>query len=228
MGSRRPPPQSRYWPLRSIADWDQIGSLQRLEALEQCDSPDIIGVQTPLLPPRNSTVSTIPIGNQARDSSIMSSIRMDDLVLTLIIFLGGLQDFLVGIFRLVDPRWTLIVISDFNETEVSDPMVRLTLVSGWGALEAGLLGMGLVCYRIFRWWNRRHFNGLNFQVALSLSTISKLGAFFTNASLTGWKPFSPDAPADNRWLFVRALITFACFVLSLITYPISFGDNLGV
>jgi len=138
-------------------------------------------------------------------------------------FAGGLQDLAWGVFRLGYPEWTLEVISQFNETDITQPMVRLTRVGGWNNLESGILALLLVTWRIVLWYKRHPFRGQNFQFGFALTTLSKTGAFITNASLTGWKPFAADAPRDNIVLFIRALIALLALLLSLYTYQSSWA-----
>jgi hypothetical protein len=144
-------------------------------------------------------------------------------LLTFIMFSGGIQDLTWGIFRLGYPEWTLETISQFNTSDITPPMVRLTRVGGWGNLEAGILAMLLVTWRIVLWYTRHPFRGQNFQFGFALTTLGKSGAFLTNASLTGWQPFAADAPRDNIVLFVRALIALLALLLSLYTYQSSWA-----
>jgi len=121
------------------------------------------------------------------------------------------------------PEWSLKTISQFNASDITPPMVRLTRVGGWGNLEAGILALLLVTWRIALWYTRHPFRGQNFQFGFALSTISKTGAFITNASLTGWQPFASGAPRDNIVLFARALIAMLALLLSLNTYKSSWA-----
>lgn len=150
-------------------------------------------------------------------------LKWDDVLLTTIMFSGAIQDLVWGVFRLGYPEWTLTTISNFNSADITPPMVRLTRVGGWGNLEAGILGLLLVTWRIMRWWTGHVFSGQNFQFGFALTFLSKTGAFLTNASLSGWAPFAADAPRDNIVLFVRALIAFIALVLSLYTYRSSWA-----
>lgn len=145
-------------------------------------------------------------------------LQWDDALLTFIMFLGAAQDLTWGVFRLGYPEWTLSTISSFNTTDITRPMVRLTRVGGWGNLEAGILGLLLVAWRIVRWYKGYPFSGQNFQFGFFLTTLSKTGAFITNASLSGWAPFSYDAPADNIVLFARAVLALVALLLSFHTY----------
>lgn len=150
-------------------------------------------------------------------------LKWDDVLLTSIMLAGGIQDLVWGVFRLGYPEWTLETISQFNQTDITAPMVRLTRVGGWGNLEAGILALLLVTWRIVLWYTRHPFRGQNFQFGFALTTLSKTGAFLTNASLTGWQPFASDAPRDNIVLFVRALIAVLALLLSLHTYKSSWS-----
>ena len=145
-------------------------------------------------------------------------ILIDDALLTLVMLLGAVQDLTYGVLRLGYPTWTLIHISAFNVSELSDPIVRLTRVSGYGNLEAGILGLILVAWRLYMWYRSLPFRGQNFQFGFALTAISKTGAFLTNAALSEWQPVAPGAPLDNSILFARAVVAFCAFILSLFTY----------
>ena len=163
------------------------------------------------------------LGEGAVRASSARCLKWDDVLLTTIMFLGGIQDLVWGVFRLGYPEWSLETISQFNASDITPPMVRLTRVGGWGNLEAGILALLLVTWRIALWYTRHPFRGQNFQFGFALSTISKTGAFITNASLTGWQPFAPGAPRDNIVLFARALIAMLALLLSLNTYKSSWA-----
>lgn len=161
-----------------------------------------------------------------RGSRVVKSARClkwDDVLLTSIMFAGGIQDLTWGVFRLGFPEWTLETISKFNASDITAPMIRLTRVGGWGNLEGGILALLLVTMRITLWYTRHPFRGQNFQFGFALTTLSKTGAFITNASLTGWQPFADEAPRDNIVLFVRALIALLALLLSLYTYADSWA-----
>ena len=150
-------------------------------------------------------------------------LKWDDVLLTTIMFSGAIQDLVWGVFRLGYPEWTLEAISNFNATDITSPMVRLTRVGGWGNLEAGILGLLLVTWRIAKWYTGHPFPGQNFQFGFALATFSKTGAFITNLSLTEWEPFAEDAPLDNIVLLARALVAFFSLCLSLYTYRSSWN-----
>jgi hypothetical protein len=162
-------------------------------------------------------------GRRRVEVGVNRCLKWDDVLLTTIMLFGGLQDLTWGVFRLGYPEWTLETISQFNKTDITAPMVRLTRVGGWGNLEAGILAMLLVTWRIVLWYTRHPFRGQNFQFGFALTTVGKTGAFITNASLTGWQPFAADAPRDNIVLFVRALIALLALILSLYTYQSSWA-----
>lgn len=145
-------------------------------------------------------------------------LKWDDLLLTIIMLIGAIQDLVWGVFRLISPRWTLQTISNFNETEISFHIVRLTRVGSWGNLESGILGVLLVSWRAARWYKMKTFSGQNFQFGFLIQTIGKTGAFLTNASICDWDPFGPDAPKDNIIVFVRALLSFIALLISISAY----------
>lgn len=145
-------------------------------------------------------------------------IDIDDAALTIIILLGAIQDLVWGIFRMGWPEWQLEAISGFNASDITDPMVRLTRVGGWGGLESGIVGILLTIYRLARWYLSQPFNGANFQIVFLIGTIGKTGALLTNLSLLGWTFLGPDSPLDNYFLFARALLAVLALSLSLYTY----------
>ena len=153
--------------------------------------------------------------------NVRGCLLWDDVLLTAVMLLGAIQDLIWGVFRLGYPEWTLETISNFNATDITRPMVRLTRVGGWGNLEAGILGILLVTWRLVLWYTRHPFRGQNFQFGFALTTLSKTGAFLTNASLSDWQPFAAGAPRDNIMLFARAVLAFFALLLSLYTYKSS-------
>lgn len=155
--------------------------------------------------------------------SVPPCLQWDDVLLTVIMGVGSIQELTFAVFRLGYPEWTLETVSQFNATSITPPMVRLTRVGGWSNLEGGILGLLLVVWRIVRWYTGLPFAGQNFQFGFALTTLSKTGAFLTNASLSGWRPFAADAPLDNIVLFARALVSLLSLLLSIRTYRSSWA-----
>jgi hypothetical protein len=150
-----------------------------------------------LLPPSDSTIFTTP-----------ANLRLDDVLLTLAVLASALTDLTFGIARLGWPRWAA-GLSGFGEADMTDTLLRVTRVSGWGYVEAGLFGVMLVAWRAIRWYTRTTFNGQNFQVGFLLTTICKFGAVLTNGDIS---------LADNQILLTRAIFSLMCLVLSIYTY----------
>ena len=102
-----------------------------------------------------------------RDFPIASGTRhtwlLDDILLTVFIFLGACYDLTSGIFNFAMTDWAIATIQGFNET-MDDRFVTLTRVRGVSGIEGGLAGLLVGVYRIARWGRKQRFNGINFQV----------------------------------------------------------------
>jgi len=146
--------------------------------------------------------------------------RWDDALLTLVIFLSAAQDLGFGVWRMSQPAQFLEIVNNVTLTSIDPDTTRLTRVGSFGQLEGGLVGFALVLYRILRWYKRRHFNGVNFQLTFLIGAIGRTGAFITNEQTLGWETFgqTENAPLDQYFLLARASVSLVAFSVSLYTY----------
>jgi hypothetical protein len=146
--------------------------------------------------------------------------RWGDATLTLILLLMSLQDLGFGFWRISRPAQFLEVINNVTLTSVDPYATRLTRVGSFGQVEGGVAGIVLVSYRVLRWWKRRHFNGINFQVVFLIGAIGRTGAFVTNEQTLGSDTFgkTENAPLDRYFLLARASVCTLAFLLSMYTY----------
>ena len=153
-----------------------------------------------------------------RDFPVPSGTRhtwlLDDVLLTIVIFLGAFYDLTAGIFNLAATGYALNTLNSMNITVSSDdPLTIITRVRGVGGLESGLAGLLVGVYRIARWGRKQRFNGINFQMVLLITTIGRSLQLYIE--LPG---FVDPFPPGFYMLIGRLSIAAFGFLLSLYTY----------
>ena len=139
-----------------------------------------------------------------------------DIMLTIVILVGALQDVVFGTFWLFYPEWFLKHIGGIDEP--SDAMIRFTRVGGWGSLEGGTIGLLLVLLRLILAYKRRPFNGATFQFVFFVGIIGRGGALITNAVSTSGTVVGEGTASDTYVLLVRTLLSVVGFFLSVFAY----------
>ena len=174
--------------------------------------------------------------------------RVGDVLLTLVVLTVALSDLTFGIIRLAAPMFYLTAFSNFNITatssgeyyiedyEISDDslsgVVKMhefaylsTVVSGWGGIESGTVGLLVVLLRALMWYKRKTFNGANYQFLFLVSFIGRTGALMTSLikARPQWNIFQPDTPIDTYILLGRASLSLLGLLLSLWEYSSSWS-----
>ena len=151
-----------------------------------------------------------------RDFPVPAGVRhdwlLDDILLTVLIFLGAAYDFTSGIFNFAMTNWAIEMIQGFNET-MDDRFVTLTRVRGVSGIEGGLAGLLVGIYRVARWGRKQRFNGINFQMVFFIQTVGRSMQLYLQ--LPGW---DTPHPPGLYMLITRLSIAAFAFLLSLYTY----------
>jgi hypothetical protein len=97
----------------------------------------------------------------------------DDIVLTVIMVMGGIQDLIMGALYWLSPQW---VLEDWYSHDTSSiDILTLTLFEDRGValVEAGIAATLITIYRTVRWYKIKSFNGVIFQITFLVNTVGR-------------------------------------------------------
>lgn len=144
-------------------------------------------------------------------------LRWDDALLTMVLFLIGWMDLLVGITTVADSDFAIAQISNINISAGVDANLRDAVrLQGAAGFESGIALVMIAIYRTSRWWRGLRFGGFNF------CFIFAVGALGRSVALTTLGLPEPPLSPGYIMLLVRVVVLWVSFALSLYTYAGSF------
>lgn len=138
---------------------------------------------------------------------------LDDVMLTVIIFLGAAYDLTSGSMNLGPTEWALDNVQGINATLQTDELVRATRVRGASGIESGVAAVLVGTYRVARWGRAQRFNGIIFQVTFFINTMGR--GLQLALEVPG---FRTPMPPGFYMLIGRLSLALVAFLISLYTY----------